>query len=780
MQVTRGYLLCLAYVTGLLFTGFTGDVFGIPVGAIALLLGSFAIAIALPRLWRMGPDARFWIVAGLVSSLAFVYLQIRTPHAGLNDFSRWQQRITPEAIATVYGKIDDDPRLTSSQRVRFVLKVTNAMVADGSGIGVDEEPATGKAYVTVGLLQGTGLHPGQSIAVTGVPYLPKPARNPGGFDFAAYLQRQGIFSGLMGERVDIISESFPLLWQMRQSIVRAIVQRLGTPEGTLLSAMVLGRRAVDLPNDVRHSFTQAGLAHTIAASGFHTSLLLGVVLFLTQRFVPRTRCLIGTGVLLVYVGLTGAQPSVIRAGLMGLGALIGSTLERKSKPVAMLLLIATFMLLVNPLWVWDLGFQLSFLATLGLLVLAPALIERLDWMPKGIATLVTIPLAACLWTLPIQLGNFGAVPTYSILLNVLATPLILVISLGGMVSAAIALLIPLLGGWIAWCLQVPILTLLALVDGWNRLPGNMVITGSLTVLQILSLYGIYGLVWWQPWWQRRWWLAVVMAIALITVPVLSTQATRQHITVLAASEAPAIVVQERNQVGLIFGGTDADAHYTVLPFLRSQGIRSLAWAIALDTDSPRTGWPRLAETLAIQTLYYANISHDQRAAEPSTQAQASGDVQQVATSALVPTVPAAWLDRPTHTLAFDAGQQTHVGPHLVQFLNKTPTILRIQMGEQMWLICDRQQSEIPAPLYPPETAQVVWWKGDEMDAPWIEALKPQVAIAPTLQGDVRTHGNTPETVTTEFIQVYETDRVGALQWTLQKGFEVTSLNTEDF
>lgn len=756
MYATRGYLLCLAYGIGLLLTGLAGNIWGMPGGAIALFLGSLATIIIMPRLWRMGPDTRFWVVAGLVASLAFVYLHLRTPHAGGNDLSRWQQRISPEAIATVYGTVDDEPRLTRSQQVRFVLNVNRAGIAERVGTGFDENAVTGKAYTTVGLLQGTGLYPGQSVAVTGTLYLPEPAQNPGGFDFRAYLERQGIFSGLRGEQVNIISGSPPILWRMRQRIVRAIVQRLGTPEGTLLSAMVLGRRAVDLPHDVRDEFTQAGLAHTIAASGFHVSLLLGVVLFLTQRFIPRTRCLIGIGVLLVYLGLTGLQPSVVRAGLMGAGALLGSTLERKSKPVAMLLLVATAMLLVNPLWVFDLGFQLSFLATLGLLVLAPALVEGMDWMPTGIATLVAIPLAACLWTLPIQLGNFGSVPTYSIVLNVLATPLILVISLGGMASAAIALLIPILGGWVAWCLHLPIFILLILVDGWNRLPGNMVTTGSLTVLQIVALYGVYGLVWWKPWWKRRWWMALVLAIALITTPMLYVRVTRQPITVLATPEAPAFVVQDRNQVGLIFGGTDADANYTVIPFLRSQGIRTLHWAIALDTDIPHTGWPRLAETLSIQTLYSVPPSDEQPAKEM------------------------AWLDRPTHTLPFQVGQQTQAGGHLVQFLNETPPILRFQVGGQMWLICDRQQSETPAPLYPPDTADVVWWRGDEMDAPWVEALKPDVAIAPTLNGDIRTHGHTPETITTRFIQVYETDRTGALQWTPQQGFVPASSHSDDF
>ncbi|MEM9448743.1 MAG: ComEC/Rec2 family competence protein [Cyanobacteria bacterium P01_E01_bin.6] len=785
MQANRVYFFCLAYITGLLLTGLREEVYGIPLGAVVLVLGSLVCAVVVPKLQRTAPNAKFWLCAGLIGSLAFIYLHLRTPHPSQTDLSLWQQRISPEAVVTIDGQIVDEPQLTRSQHVRFLLNVQHATVENhGEGDGqaeveeiaarlIPDETVIGKAYTTVPLLQGTGLYPGEQVAVHGTLYLPESAQNPGSFDFRAYLARKGVFSGLRGQEVTSLSGSPSVLWQMRQRVVRAMVDRLGTPEGTLLSAMVLGRRAVDLPYDIRDGFNQAGLAHTIAASGFHVSLLLSVVMVMAQRFAPQTQCWIGSGVLLLYIGLTGAQPSVIRAGLMGFGALLGAAMERRSKPLAMLLLIATMMLIGNPLWIWDLGFQFSFLATLGLLVLVPALVTRLDWIPTGIATLVAVPIAAYTWVMPIQMAAFGSIPTYSIVLNVLATPLILLISLGGMVSGAIALLLPSVGGFLAWCLQIPITLLIQLVNTWNHLPGNTLTTGSLTTIQLLIIYAVYGVVWWKPWVQKRWWLALVTTIALITAPMVYVQIQQQYITILATSHAPALVVRDRGNVGLIFGGTDADANYTVLPFLRSHGIGRLNWAIALDAAAENTGWPRLTDTVSIQTVYVHDntlSADDQVTHQPS--ATSFVTTSPVASSLQQPD----WLTKHPRNLTFEPGQQIRAGRIPMQFLEHNPAVLRFQFGESIWMICDRQQPDNPAPSYEPGIADIIWWSGDEIDAPWIEALSPDVAIAPVLNGDIRTHGMTPDTITTQMIQVYETDRIGALQWTPHQGIVPLFLN----
>jgi competence protein ComEC len=85
---------------------------------------------------------------------------------------------------------------------------------------------------------------------------------------------------------------------------------------------------------------------------------------------------------------------------MGCGALIGLVVQRKRKPLNSLLIAATLLLLFNPVWIWDIGFELSFLATLGLMVTVQPLIKRLDWLPPAIASLVAVPITASIWTLP--------------------------------------------------------------------------------------------------------------------------------------------------------------------------------------------------------------------------------------------------------------------------------------------------------------------------------------------------------------------------------------------
>jgi ComEC/Rec2-related protein len=136
---------------------------------------------------------------------------------------------------------------------------------------------------------------------------------------------------------------------------------------------------------------------------------LGIILAITQKFSPKVRFSLGLLTLLIYLGLTGISPSVLRATLMGLAVLISLLTERQTKPLSVLLIVAILLLIVNPAWIFDIGFQLSFLATLGLLVTVPPLMERLNWMPPFFASLIAVPLAAMIWTLPLQLYVFKSI-----------------------------------------------------------------------------------------------------------------------------------------------------------------------------------------------------------------------------------------------------------------------------------------------------------------------------------------------------------------------------------
>ncbi len=491
--IAVGYILGLAS-TGLLFTQLGGPV---PLASYGVLLLGIAGSFIGPRYWRLGPTRKQWIAAGLLGLAGAAYCVWRTPVPASDDVSQFAVSFEERSFYSVYGELESSPQITRSGKGRFWLRSESAQNRDHQVPNKSPVDVSGKLYVTAPLDQVDGLYPGQSVKVTGKLYAPSEAEAPGEFDFRAYLARKGTFAGLSAKYVDSQPSAEPPqrgMWQLRQRIVDAHQRWLGEPKGPVVSAMTLGRRAVNLPYEIQDAFIEAGLAHTLAASGFHVSLVLGLVLALLKSRLPRTQAIGGAIALLIYVGLTGLQPSVMRAAVMGFGALIGLALQRKVKPLGCLMVAVVLLLIWNPRWIWDIGFQLSVMATLGLMVTTTPLTKRLDWLPGTIATLVAVPLAAYLWTVPLQLHHFGVLPSYSILLNIVATPLVIVVSLGGFVSGMVALVLPVGGSAIAWLLAIPIQILLWLVNTANQIPGNQIQVGNIPAWTVVVSYTVYGIV----------------------------------------------------------------------------------------------------------------------------------------------------------------------------------------------------------------------------------------------------------------------------------------------
>ncbi|MGB3615391.1 MAG: ComEC/Rec2 family competence protein [Elainellaceae cyanobacterium] len=764
-MVNPGYIICLAYLAGLLLSGLLhGWLYGLGLGAIA--------TFSLPWVWRYGPQRLTLVTATLVSVAAGAYLQLRTPSPTLYNISQW---VSANAeISCITGTLQDSPQLTRRGKLKVQLNATQIEISGASEDTASSEGLTdasrrllsdplsvdGRLYVTLPLLQGTGLYPTQPVRACGQLYAPQPAQNPSGFDFAAYLARQSIFAGLQATTVEPTGPSTPpLLWQLRQRIVHAFVEPLGSPKGVLLSAMVLGRRAVDLPYDVRDPFSQVGLAHILAASGFHVSLLLGLFLVVTQRLSSRVRLGLGTVLLLGYAGLTGLQPSILRAVAMGVAVLLGNTIGRKTRPVGLLLAIATVILLVNPIWVWNLGFQLSFLATLGLLVTTRPLTQRLDWLPTPMATALAVPMAAIAWTLPIQLWAFSTLSPYSLPLNVMVTPLISLISLVGMADAAIALAFPDIASVIAQALSLPIQVLMASVTWADQLPGRTLALGQslIQVGLIYTAFGVISLV--RP---RQQMMLGVLVLGLLLVPSWWMQRHLIQVTVLAGQgpqtgqgPAPTVVVQERGLVGVMGDSGASDLSFGLLPFLRRQGVNHVDWAVDLSGRGDQ-GSDWLPE-LPIQQRY--GLTEDAVFSAVNGATWAVGDTLSLGTAAL----------------------------HL---LSVAPVVLDLTVANQHWLVVgqnneqiDKQGDETNATSYgwplgmteqasPGQTTLpqgVLVWSGRAMPPQWLTQLRVDAAIATSATINPEAASQLQQ----QAIPIHIAGQSGAIQW--QPGMAVSSL-----
>jgi competence protein ComEC len=448
------------------------------------------------------------------------------------------------------------------------------------------------------------------------------------------------------------------------------------------------------------------------------AILLGFVLTITRNLSPKQQFIIALTILIIYGTLTGLQPSVLRAILMGIGALIGLLYNRQVNSLGSLLLAATILLLWQPLWIWDLGFQLSFLATLGLIITVPLLKNKIDYFPNLIAEPIAISLAATLWTMPLLMFTFNSIALYSIPINIITTPLVTLISLGGVFTAFLGLIYPPLGSISASILYYPLELLLQITTFFSLLPFSTYSTGKLSLGVMLIIYICLTLICCNLWFRQRWHLVGLFILTLILIPIIYQHFTLTQVTVLATKSQPVIIIQNRGNTLLINGEEPATARYTVLPFLRQEGINQIQGAITVNNSAQ---FSTISQSIPIQK-----------------------------------TINLSQLEK------FNLGEITG------QLLEKN--LFKFQVKNQSWLWI--VNPKIPVNLSQEFSPLVLLWQGSNLDKQWLESIRPQTAIAVTNN----LSRNAKNQLRKARIKTYWTGRDGAIQWTAKNGFQPFLIN----
>ena len=313
---------------------------------------------------------------------------------------------------------------------------------------------------------------------------------------------------------------FPARWS------RAVFDRLGelvpADAAGLLQAMLTGDRS-GLGIGLREALSVAGASHIVAVSGLHAAMLLGLVFLLLGR--SRFASILGLLVLALYVLMTGASPSVVRAALMLGLLLLAPIFGAENDPPTSLALAALVLLLRNPWTVANLSFQLSFAAVAGLLLVTPPLqghllalpwVDRLlkwdglrrwpGWLRsrllrglRGLARFVCASLSATLGALcfstPLSVPAFGFFPVYGVLTNLIALPLAALCLGGALGVLALGLVSTSLGLWAGGLLAWPVRAIAGLCRWVSRLPGARLTADVYGLAFLVFLYLCVGLVW---------------------------------------------------------------------------------------------------------------------------------------------------------------------------------------------------------------------------------------------------------------------------------------------
>ncbi len=373
------------------------------------------------------------------------------------------------------------------------------------------------------------LQAGHNVTLLGTPQRPAAALLAG---YAAYLQRNGVQAVMSFPRVYTQRLGTPRGWQASMSRLRLRLRRvidthLPEPHAALAAGILLGQRA-DIPRSLTEQMHLTGTSHIVAISGANLTIIAGLLSLVIRRsgqalaglagrmgrspalpltWQAVTVALLALSAIWAYAWLVGWGASVVRAAAMSslvLAAPLPLVHQRRAFAPTSLTWAAVAMVAVRPTVLWDVGFQLSALATAGILFLAPALLTRLGRLPGWLGEPLAITLAAQIAVLPVLMVTFGRVSLISPVPNVVLAPLFAPIMVCGLALLALGGLAPLLGhallslatdllGWILWAHLTVLIQTARLFAG---VPGAALTLPPLSPLVALPAYlGLAALAW---------------------------------------------------------------------------------------------------------------------------------------------------------------------------------------------------------------------------------------------------------------------------------------------
>lgn len=488
------------------------------------------------------------------------------------------------------------------------------------------------------------------------------------FNYTEYLAQQRVYSQISGraELLQAVAKQYPTIWQVgaelqscpqrlpnsnwltcsvhvlqrwlwafKQPLLTAVIITLNEPQAAYLQAILLGARA-SLPASLNTAFRLTGTTHLISISGFHIAVIAGVILTILEKILHKNAARpIALVVIAIYVLLVGAPPPAIRAGLMA-GAVIVTGSTGNLRGGLLTLALATLLMTgFEPNYLWMIGFQLSAVSTLGLMLYAKPFQSGLKslfarrtnrlatFFDSWIGSVLAMTAAAQMATLPLILYYFGEFSISSVLANIMISPAQPPALILGAISTIAGYVYPALGQTLAWSSWLFLAYTLNIIQLLAKLPGGAIYLGQLALPMVLLYYIILGGLTWmhhqlpeqRPVWYQ--WLLrhrltplIAAALGLLLVIGIYTWQHRPdgklHVTFLAVGSGSACLIRTPSgQYIVIDGGSSPNRLAQQLGARIPFGNRRIEYLIATAADSDvLTGLAGVLKRYQPQQAYY--------------------------------------------------------------------------------------------------------------------------------------------------------------------------------
>ncbi|CAG5078047.1 hypothetical protein CRYO30217_00555 [Parvicella tangerina] len=461
-------------------------------GAIALL-GSYLLYI------KYRPALRKEFVFGGITLIAFFFVGINLIIFKTAEYrTTHYQNFTNEYQNNYLVEVSEIPK-EKPNSVQVVAKINAVKQENDQWIS-----STGQVLLyfkkdsaSLNILQGDIIYVESDLQDINEP------QNPGQFNYKQYLSFNQIYQQGFVQQNDwklLSSGHFSIISYasvLRDRLLETLKHHgLSDDELAVASALILGYKD-DLDNELKHSYSSAGATHVLAVSGLHVGIIFLAISFVLGVFdknekLTFTRLFIVLGILWSYATITGLSPSVVRAATMFSFVAVGKAFKRDSNIYNTLAGSALVLLIINPYLIMEVGFQLSYLAVLGIVYFQKIIYRRLYVKNKlldYVWTITSVSIAAQLTTFPLGLLYFHQFPTYFFISNLVVIPaamIIIALGIGLFLTSWAPPVASVFGFLLTWVIY----GMNWVVKSIDQLPVSLIEGISISILECWMIYAI--------------------------------------------------------------------------------------------------------------------------------------------------------------------------------------------------------------------------------------------------------------------------------------------------
>lgn len=507
--------------------------------------------------------------------------------------------ISADATPVLIGTIVDDPekRLDRINLTDMLIRAEKIKLTNGWKItdGLVKVSVEGQSH---------SYKYGERIILRGKLRSPACSKNPGLFDYQRFLSMKNIFVIMWikddsivklgdGNVNPILRFSYQIKHQIKDIIYQTIPNK-PLPCAGLLDGVMLGEKK-GLNKEIMKWFANTGTLHILAVSGFNVGLVAGIFFFVFYwlfRVPKKGSALLSLLIIIIFAIITGCEASVVRASIMAGVIIFSVLLDRDTNLYNNLALSAIIILIYNPLTLFDVGFQLSFMCVLSILYFTPLISPKLSFLPVWLSTPLAVSIGVQIGISPFLIYYFNKLSIITILANLMICPLVVIISWLGFALFFAGLFSSIIANVIASVTYFFVFLLLKLIYLFANIPFACLTLQTPPIIFICSYYlCIIAICNIKKLGRPR----VVIGIALLVNILLWTQVIQSNekslkVTFLDVGHGDSIFIEfPKGGNMLIDGGKPEMGEYVVLPFLKKKGISCIDTVVSTHQDIDHIG-----------------------------------------------------------------------------------------------------------------------------------------------------------------------------------------------